>query len=90
MLILKRTKGQSVLVEDTRITLIKIEWNRVRLCVNGSEIIIRKLKSAVIKGGIIIKLCEVYKTEIRLGIDAPECMQIDREEMVRKNKENVL
>ncbi len=90
MLILTRRKGQSVLVGNTRITLNKIEWNRVRLCVNGSEIIIRKLKSAVIKGGIRMQRCEVEKSEIKLGIHAPESMNIVRMEAVGKGNENVL
>ncbi len=90
MLVLTRRKGQSVLVGNTRITLNKIEWNRVRLCVNGSEIIIRNQKSAMIKGGIRIKLCMINKTEVRLGIHAPESMHIDRKEAVGKENENVL
>ena len=90
MLVLTRRKGQSVIVGHARITLKNIEWNRSRLCINGSEIIIRRLKSVVIKGGIRIQLCKVKKPEIKLCIHAPESMNIIREEVLGKGKENVL
>ncbi|MFQ5433413.1 MAG: carbon storage regulator [Anaerolineae bacterium] len=48
----------------------------------------RKWQTVIIRGGIRLKLCQINKTQARLGIHAPENMHIDREEDVGKGNKN--
>ena len=37
-----------------------------------------------------ITVCIIYKTQVKLGIKAPESMKVDREEAVKENQRDIL
>jgi hypothetical protein len=73
-------KGQSIFAGNIRITFNKLKWYKATLCVDGSEITIRKCKAVKIKSGIILKLCYISKAGVTLGIRTPQGMLVVREE----------
>ncbi len=84
MLVLTRRQGESLKIgKDTKITVLNIEENHIRLCINDSETItIDKWKSKVISDGIKITVKKTSSNQVKLGINAPESMEVVREEVV--------
>jgi Global regulator protein family. len=86
MLVLARRQGESLKIgNEIEITVKKINPSHVKLCLNNSEdITIDKLESKVIADGIKIKVVKIKVvkikgSQIKLGINAPESMKVDRE-----------
>ncbi|MHC4320725.1 MAG: carbon storage regulator [Planctomycetota bacterium] len=59
------------------------------MSVNDSEGIALDLQeTATIKDGITVKLVKIDKTQVKLGIEAPKGVAVNREEAYKKDKEN--
>jgi carbon storage regulator CsrA len=89
MLVLTRRQGESLRIgKDKKITVLNIEKNKVRLRIDDNEeLTIRKWKSKVISDGIKISLEKVNINQVKLGIRAPESMDVKREEVYEKEQD---
>lgn len=47
----------------------------------------KKYQTIVIEGGIRITIVDIYKDKVRLGIEAPSNIQVNREEVYNKKVE---
>ena len=57
------------------------------LCLNDSEGVTLDLQESIpIRDGITIKLVKTDKTQVKLGIEAPEDVTINREEVYKKDQ----
>jgi len=81
MLVLARRQGESLKIgNDIEIIVKEITPTHVTLCVNDSgDITIDKYESKVITDGIKITVRKINGTQTKLGINAPESMDIGRE-----------
>jgi carbon storage regulator CsrA len=61
--------------------------NQIKLCLNDSEGVTLDLQESIpIRDGITIKLVKTDKTQVKLGIEAPEDVTINREEVYKKDQ----
>ena len=86
MLVLTRREGEGLLIgNDIRVTVLIIFEKRVKLQLKDLEnkIITCRLGSTTpIRGDITVKIVDIDQKQVKLGIEAPKDMKIDREEAV--------
>ena len=88
MLVLTRRLGESLIIgNDIKITVSNICKNQINLCVNDSQCVIVNLQERIsIRDGIIVKVVKTDKAQVKLGIEAPEGITINREEVYKKDQ----
>ncbi len=88
MLILTRRQGESLkLGNDNKITVLNITINRIKLSVNDSEGVFLNVQETLpIIDGITVKLVKMDKNQVQIGIEAPEDVTINREEVYMKDQ----
>ena len=61
--------------------------SQIILCVNDSQCVIVKLQESIsIRDGIIVKVIKIDKAQLKLGIDAPADVTINRQEVYKKDQ----
>ncbi len=84
MLVLTRRLGESILIGDDIITVLNINKDQIYLDFNVSESLTINLhKSVSIRDGIKVTVAKIDESQVKLGIDAPEDVVINREEVVK-------
>ena len=88
MLVLARRQGESLIIgDDTKVTVLNIGENQIKLGVNDSGGVIINLQESIsIRDGIKVKLVKIDKTQVKLGIEAPADVTINREEVYKKDQ----
>ncbi len=88
MLVLARRQDESLIIgDDTKISVVKIDTDQIKLSVNDSPGVALDLQETItIKDGITVKLVIIDKTQVKLGIDAPADVTINREEVYKKDQ----
>ena len=83
MLILTRNPGQSIKIgDDIRITVLLVYEKRIKIRVQTSDdtgIYIRLGEEITIRDGITITLTNIDESQVKLGIEAPVGVKINRE-----------
>ena len=86
MLVLTRREGEGLLIgNDIRVTVLIIFEKRIKLQLKDLEnkVITCHLGTTTpIRGGINVKVVDIDQKQVKLGIEAPKDMKIDREEAV--------
>jgi sRNA-binding carbon storage regulator CsrA len=86
MLVLTRREGEGLLIgDDVRVTVLIVFEKRIKLQLKDLEnkIITCRLGSTTpIRGDITVKIVDIDQKQVKLGIEAPKDMKIDREEAV--------
>jgi sRNA-binding carbon storage regulator CsrA len=86
MLVLTRREGEGLLIgNDIRVTVLIIFEKRIKLQLKNSEnkVITCRLGAITpIRGDITVKVIDIDQKQVKLGIEAPKDMKIDREEAV--------
>jgi len=92
MLELTRRLGESLIIGDDKITVLNITRDQIYLDVNISESLTINLQESVsIRDNITVTAVKIDKSQVKLGITAPENVTIKREGVpIEINKENVL
>ena len=87
MLVLTKRSDESLLIgDDIKITVSNICKNRINLCVNDSLCVIVNLQESIsIRDGIIVKVVKTDKAQVKLGIEAPEDVTFNWEEVYRED-----
>ena len=68
-------------------TNLIIYKTQIKLSVNDSEVVTVHLEESIsIADGITVRLIKMDKNQIKLGIDAPEDVNIKREEVYLKDQ----
>ena len=86
MLVLTRREGEGLLIgNDIRITVLIIFEKRIKLQLkdseNGNKVITCRLGATTpIRGDITVKVVDIDQKQVKLGIEAPKDMKVDREE----------
>ncbi len=88
MLVLTRRLGESLIIgNDIKIAVSNICKNQINLCVNDSQCVIVNLQESIsIRDGITVKLVKTDKAQVKLDIEAPEDVTINREEVYKKDQ----
>ncbi len=90
MLVLTRLQGEKLLIgKDIRITVLIIFENRIKLLLKDSRskvITCRLGATTPIRDDIAIKIVSIDKQQVKLGIEAPEDVTINREEVQKKGE----
>ncbi len=87
MLVLARRLGESLIIGDDIITVLNINKRQIYLDVNISESFAINLhKSISIKDDITVKVVKIIKGQVKFGIEAPENVTINREEVYKKDQ----
>jgi Carbon storage regulator (could also regulate swarming and quorum sensing) len=87
MLVLTRKLGESIIIGDDIITVLNIRKHQIYLDVHISDSFTIKLQGSVsIKDGITVKLVKIDKAQVKLGIEAPESVTINREEVYKEDQ----
>jgi sRNA-binding carbon storage regulator CsrA len=84
MLTLTRREGESLLIGDIRVTVLIIFEKRIKLLLKDSEnkvITCRLGATTPIRDDITIKVVDIDQKQVKLGIEAPKDMKIDRDEV---------
>ena len=85
MLVLTRREGEGLLIgNDIRVTVLIIFEKRVKLQLKDLEnkvITCRLGATTPIRGDITIKVVDIDQKQVKLGIEAPKDMKIDRDEV---------
>ena len=91
MLELTRRLGESLIIGDDKITVLNITRDQIYLDVNISESLTINLQESVtIRSGIVLTAVKIDKSQVKLGITAPESVAIKREGVpIEINKEDV-
>ncbi len=86
MLVLTRRLGESLIIgNDIKITVLNICKSQITLSVNDSQCVIVKLQESIpIRDGIIVKVVIIGKTRLKLGVEVPAGVTINREELYKK------
>ena len=86
MHVLTRRLGESLIIgNDIKITVLNICKSQITLSVNDSQCVIVKLQESIpIRDGIIVKVVIIGKTRLKLGVEVPAGVTINREELYRK------
>jgi sRNA-binding carbon storage regulator CsrA len=83
VLILTRNPGQSIKIgDDIRITVLLVYEKRIKIRVQTSDdtgIYIRLGEEITIRDGITITLTNIDESQVKLGIEAPVGVKINRE-----------
>jgi carbon storage regulator CsrA len=83
MLVLTRREGEGLLIgNDIRVTVLIIFEKRIKLLLKDSEnkvITCRLVATTPIRDDITIKVVEIDQQQVKLGINAPKDVKIDRE-----------
>ena len=86
MLVLTRREGEGLLIgNDIRVTVLIIFEKRIKLQLKDLEnkvITCRLGATTPIRGDITVKIVDIDQKQVKLGIEAPKDMKIDREEAV--------
>ena len=86
MLVLTRREGEGLLIgNDIRVTVLIVFEKRIKLQLKNLEnkvITCRLGATTPIRGDITIKVVDIDQKQVKLGIEAPKDMKIDREEAV--------
>jgi len=84
MLVLTRREGEGLLIgNDIRVTVLIIFEKRIKLQLKDLEnkvITCRLGATTPIRGDIAVKVVEIDQKQVKLGINAPESMKVDRNE----------
>ena len=84
MLVLTRREGEGLLIgNDVRVTVLIIFEKRIKLQLKDLEnkvITCRLGATTPIRGDIAVKVVEIDQKQVKLGINAPESMKVDRNE----------
>ncbi len=90
MLVLTRREGEGLLIgNDIRITVLIVFENRIKLLLKESENKVMTCHigaTTSIRSGITIKVVDIDKQQVKLGIEAPEDVNINREEVQKKGE----
>jgi len=90
MLVLTRREGEGLLIgNDIRVTVLIIFEKRIKLQLKDLEnkvITCRLGATTPIRGDITVKVVDIDQKQVKLGIEAPKDMKVDREEA---NKEEI-
>ena len=88
MFVLTRRKCESLIIgDDIKIIVSNICKNQINLCVNDSQCVIVNLQESIsIRDGIIVKVVKINKAQVKLGIEAPAGVTINREEVYKKDQ----
>ena len=90
MLVLTRREGEGLLIgNDVRVTVLIIFEKRIKLQLKDLEnkvITCRLGATTPIRGDITVKVVDIDQKQVKLGIEAPKDMKVDREEA---NKEEI-
>ena len=80
MLVLARREAESLRIgDDTKIIVLNIGENQIKLGVNDSEGVNIDLQESVsISDDIKIKVVKINITQVKLGIEAPANRKVDR------------
>ena len=85
MLVLTRREGEGLLIgNDIRVTVLIIFEKRIKLQLKDLEnkvITCRLGATTPIRGDITIKVVDIDQKQVKLGIEAPKDMKIDRDEV---------
>ena len=86
MLVLTRREGEGLLIgNDIRVTVLIIFEKRVKLQLKDLEnkvITCRLGATTPIRDDVTVKVVDIDQKQVKLGIEAPKDMKIDREEAV--------
>ena len=86
MLVLTRREGEGLLIgNDVRITVLIVFEKRIKLQLKGLEnkvITCHIGATTPIRDDISVKVVDIDQKQVKLGIEAPKDMKIDREEAV--------
>ena len=86
MLVLTRREGEGLLIgNDIRVTVLIVFEKRIKLQLKDLEnkvITCRLGATTPIRGDITVKVVDIDQKQVKLGIEAPKDMKIDREEAV--------
>ena len=87
MFVLTRKLGESIVIgDDIKITVLDKCINQIKLSVNDSEGVILDIQETItIKDGITVKLVKIDKTQVKLGIEAPEDVTVNREKVPKED-----
>ena len=84
MLVLTRREGEGLLIgNDIRVTVLIIFEKRIKLQLKDLEnkvITCRLGATTPIRGDITVKVVDIDQKQVKLGIEAPKDMKVDREE----------
>jgi sRNA-binding carbon storage regulator CsrA len=85
MLVLTRREGEGLLIgNDVRVTVLIIFEKRIKLQLKdlGNKVITCHLgTTTLIRGDITVKVVDIDQKQVKLGINAPKDMKIDRDEV---------
>jgi len=84
MLVLTRREGEGLLIgNDIRVTVLIVFEKRIKLQLKNLEnkvITCRLGATTPIRGDITVKVVDIDQKQVKLGIEAPKDMKVDREE----------
>ena len=84
MLVLARREGEGLLIgNDIRVTVLIIFEKRIKLQLKDLEnkvITCRLGATTPIRDDITVKVVDIDQKQVKLGIEAPKDMKVDREE----------
>ena len=85
MLVLTRREGEGLLIgNDVRVTVLIIFEKRIKLQLKDLEnkvITCRLGATTPIRDDISVKVVDIDQKQVKLGIEAPKDMKIDRDEV---------
>ena len=85
MLVLTRREGEGLLIgNDIRVTVLIVFEKRIKLQLKNLEnkvITCRLGATTPIRGDITIKVVDIDQKQVKLGIEAPKDMKVDRDEV---------
>ena len=83
MLVLTRREGEGLLIgKDIRIIVLIVYESKTKLRIQDSEdkaIMMRAGTTTALRDEIMIKVVEIDQRQVKLGIEAPKDVKIDRE-----------
>ena len=85
MLVLTRREGEGLLIgNDIRVTVLIVFEKRIKLQLKDLEnkvITCRLGATTPIRGDITVKVVDIDQKQVKLGIEAPKDMKVDRDEV---------
>ena len=87
MLVLTRRQGESLIIaDDIKITVLIIYKAQIKLKVNSEVATLHLEESMSIADGVTVRLIKMDTNQVKLGIEAPEDVNIKREEVYLKDQ----
>jgi carbon storage regulator CsrA len=87
MLVLTRRIGERLRIGDDIITVLNISKGQIYIDVNISESLAINLQETVsIRGCVTVKVVKIDKSQVKLEIEAPADVTINREEVYKKDQ----